>query len=441
MANKRISELDPLLTPSLTGVTAFSEGDTTYKVTLQGIKNTIIETGSIQTTGTTLYSANPLATTPSNLNTTHSIFFGSGSGTDAPLSEYSVFIGYNSGISSSQSPYSNFIGYEAGKNTTGYTSYNTCIGFQAGMDTDDMYESTFIGKEAGKNIVYPFAEYSNIIGAYSTQFTTRISNVDTLGVYSLAYADDVFYSVAIGYQSGQGITSGSESTYIGYRAGYYSDKTTGSVHVGNLAGFSSSDTAKSVMLGYEAGYYIYNSPNVITIGEETGYNSYFVTSSTFIGTQAGYGAGGSENSNFLGYRAGYNAYSSSYSIFLGWQAGYNNNGYQQGLKRNNIIIGTNVTLEKDRQDSINIGGIIFGTGSHFSTSFPVSGSAGGKIGINKVVPEHHFDVSGSIAGNSHLILSRVSSSLDFVDDAAANAGGVPLGGLYRSGSLIRIRLS
>lgn len=39
-----------------------------------------------------------------------------------------------------------------------------------------------------------------------------------------------------------------------------------------------------------------------------------------------------------------------------------------------------------------------------------------------------------------VILSAVSASLNFVDDIAAATGGVPLGGLYRSGSLIRIRL-
>lgn len=42
--------------------------------------------------------------------------------------------------------------------------------------------------------------------------------------------------------------------------------------------------------------------------------------------------------------------------------------------------------------------------------------------------------------NSFIILSQVSSSLNFVDDTAAAAGGVPLGGLYRSGNFILIRL-
>jgi hypothetical protein len=43
--------------------------------------------------------------------------------------------------------------------------------------------------------------------------------------------------------------------------------------------------------------------------------------------------------------------------------------------------------------------------------------------------------------NSFIVLSNVSSSLNFVDDTAAASGGVPLGGLYRNGNFILIRLS
>ena len=41
---------------------------------------------------------------------------------------------------------------------------------------------------------------------------------------------------------------------------------------------------------------------------------------------------------------------------------------------------------------------------------------------------------------TNAILARVSSSLNFVNDTAAAAGGVPLGGLYRNGNAIQIRL-
>jgi hypothetical protein len=42
---------------------------------------------------------------------------------------------------------------------------------------------------------------------------------------------------------------------------------------------------------------------------------------------------------------------------------------------------------------------------------------------------------------SYAILTSVSMSLNFVDDTAAAAGGVPLGGLYRNGNFILIRLT
>jgi len=41
----------------------------------------------------------------------------------------------------------------------------------------------------------------------------------------------------------------------------------------------------------------------------------------------------------------------------------------------------------------------------------------------------------------YVVLTQVSQSLNFTDDSAAQAGGVPLGGLYRNGNTIQIRIS
>ena len=41
----------------------------------------------------------------------------------------------------------------------------------------------------------------------------------------------------------------------------------------------------------------------------------------------------------------------------------------------------------------------------------------------------------------YIVLTQVSESLNFVDDTAAQAGGVPLGGLYRNGNTIQIRIT
>jgi len=61
----------------------------------------------------------------------------------------------------------------------------------------------------------------------------------------------------------------------------------------------------------------------------------------------------------------------------------------------------------------------------------------------------HFTGSHSITGSviissgssSPLILPIVSASLDFNDDTEAAAGGVPLGGIYRNGNVLSIRIS
>jgi hypothetical protein len=84
-------------------------------------------------------------------------------------------------------------------------------------------------------------------------------------------------------------------------------------------------------------------------------------------------------------------------------------------------------------------------------TFFISGS--GNIGVGKATPTATLDISGSMlvtgslamsgsfTQNGYAILTAVSQSLNFANDAAAAAGGVPLGGLYRSGNFILIRLS
>jgi|688.fasta_scaffold261528_2 hypothetical protein len=71
----------------------------------------------------------------------------------------------------------------------------------------------------------------------------------------------------------------------------------------------------------------------------------------------------------------------------------------------------------------------------------------GKIGFNtgSVTTGYTYEFSGSVKLNNNLktdgftILTNVTSS--FTNDAAAAAGGVPLQGLYRSGSYVLIRLT
>ena len=58
-------------------------------------------------------------------------------------------------------------------------------------------------------------------------------------------------------------------------------------------------------------------------------------------------------------------------------------------------------------------------------AFPFTGSA---------------NISGSANINGTIVLSTVSSSFNFADDAAAASGGIALGGLYHTTGSIKIRL-
>ena len=83
-----------------------------------------------------------------------------------------------------------------------------------------------------------------------------------------------------------------------------------------------------------------------------------------------------------------------------------------------------------------------------TASYALNGGSGGTT----LVTGSLYPITSSWALNSNtssyinplnqiVILTQVSSSLQFTDDVAAAAGGVPLGGLYRNGNFILIRLT
>lgn len=172
--------------------------------------------------------------------------------------------------------------------------------------------------------------------------------------------------------------------------------TTNSIFLGDDAGYQATNAYSSIFLGSGSGYQATNSDNAHFIGEGAGYQATQADNANFIGFLAGYQATNANTSNFIGLYAGQNAGSASYSTFLGFNAG--RNYASTGVKSNNIIIGTNISFEDDRKDSINLGGIIFATGSYNTTSgFPFSGSmTTAKVGINKSIPQYTLDVSGSV---------------------------------------------
>ena len=204
------------------------------------------------------------------------------------------------------------------------------------------------------------------------------------------------------------------------------------IALGNFAGGQSNLASYGVFLGYQAGYQAYTASNSIFIGQLAGASAEKANNSNFLGNLAGYLATFADNSNFfglnsgqaatsasysnfLGHESGYQAYSASYSTLLGFRAG---RASTQALSigSNNIIIGTNISLASKVSNAINIGGIIFGSGSYSNVaSNTFSGSANGKIGINNPNPIETLDISGSLRATASIYFpGMVSSSYPYL---------------------------
>lgn len=108
-----------------------------------------------------------------------------------------------------------------------------------------------------------------------------------------------------------------------------------------------------------------------------------------------------------------------------------------------VIVDGGVGIAGD----LNVGGTITSTKVVSNiVSQSIALATGSNIFGDNTADNHEFTGSVSITGSleasqGFMILTQVSESLNFSDDSAAATGGVPLGGLYRSGNFIAIRLS
>ncbi len=142
--------------------------------------------------------------------------------------------------------------------------------------------------------------------------------------------------------------------------------------------------------------------------------------SNFIGAGAGYASPNARSSNFIGLFAG--AFSTAqYSTLLGYRVG--NNGDSSlfsalgaGIGNNNIIIGTNISLPDNTANAINIGGVLFGTGTNADVGTtvpftpPIKTAIGsGKIGIG-VLPADQTATLNLTGTTSQAPLRIISNS-------------------------------
>jgi hypothetical protein len=301
-------------------------------------------TGSLVIIASAVTSSYPINVTGSSLYST-----------DPATSDISnnnvIAFGSNAGNNTNNAPNSNFLGNGAGSNATD-ASFSNFIGYQAGSGATGAGSSNFLGPNAGKNA-----------------------------------------------------TDASTSNFIGNGAGFEATSANNSNFLGNGAGSGATGAGSSNFIGASSGFNAIDASNANFIGNSAGGNATNASNSNFLGNGAGSGATNASFSNFIGYRTGEKNIITSHSIFIGHRAGINYSNkvlpsLGDGVGPNNIIIGNNITLEQNRIDSINIGAIIFATGSYAQIdddSYAFSGSVeNGKVGINVVNPQHALDVSGSI---------------------------------------------
>ena len=334
-------------------------------------------------------------------NTT-SNFFGNRAGYFSINNVNGNFIGVNAGHSSTGATNSNFIGSQAGYISSGSTLSNF-IGNNAGRETSNSIQSNFIGTSAG--YLASSSQYSNFIGHLAGYLASSSQYTNLIGYYAGQQSTGITASNFIGVQAGNTANNATYSNFNGYQAGFSANDSSYSNFFGYFAGRSTSNATYSNFIGHSAGREATTAININLIGREAGFRATGLTNSIFVGSYAGAYASNSTYSNFIGYGAGFSATSATYSNLFGFNAGETFVGNNIGS--NNIIIGTNISLPNATANGINIGGVLFGTGTYSTTTGDPSivPIANGRIGIGVVSPSERLHVSGNTLINGNLTVS------------------------------------
>ena len=220
-----------------------------------------------------------------------------------------------------------------------------------------------------------------------------------------------FNSIFLGQSAGQNATGATTSIFLGYQAGGNATTANGSNFIGTNAGLNATTSNFANFIGYYAGFGATGSQLSNFIGSQAGQDATGSNNSNFIGQQAGYLAANNISSNFIGNQAGFNTSGSSYSTLIGFKAGADLTSVN-GIGSNNIIIGTNITLPSGSTNSINIGGVLFGSNTYSTTTgLAFSGAqTNGRIGINVVSPQQALHVSGNTLIRGGLTANTISAT-------------------------------
>jgi hypothetical protein len=338
-----------------------------------------------------------------------STFIGLQAGYSAAGANNSNFFGISAGSFSTDANFSNFLGTDAGNSALSANNSNF-FGESAGYEATYAYRSNFFGKQAGYQSTN--SNNSNFIGTYAGGLATNASYSNFFGESAGYEATGASSSNFIGTSAGNGATNASESNFFGNSAGYGAINAAVSNFFGSSAGYLATDANTSNFIGTSAGNGATNASESNFFGNSAGYGATDASNSNFLGSLSGSGAISASGSNFIGSGAGQNATDAYLSNFFGIDAGYgatnasNSNLFGEKAGRtftgnnigsNNIIIGTNISLPNATVNAINLGGVLFGTGTYSNRigDASITPVSGGRIGIGVVSPSYTLQVGNS----------------------------------------------
>ena len=320
------------------------------------------------------------------------------------------------------------IGYQAAQNATSGSS-NLAIGVYALKNSVESRNNIAIGREAlcsyiGVPTSYGYRHSDNLaIGHESLKSNIQGSNNVAVGHCTLRYNTGA-QNTALGQMAAYRF-SGTNSVFIGHRSGFCTQSGFGNTIVGTAAFQYGQGGSRNTVLGFGA-----------LLG--VGYNSEITgNDNTALGYQSGENAEGNSNKNiYIGFQAGPSAaLTEACQLYIGIGA--------SAVPLIKGDFGQNCVTINNCLKVTQASGSFIGDGSGLTgisgAGFPYAGIA--RISGSLIVSQSAATGTAVTVQNGHTILAQVSQSLNFNDDTAAASGGVPLGGLYRSGNFIAIRLT
>ena len=412
-------------------------------------------------------------------------------GCSVNMADCNTFIGFRAGACEVSGFDNVAIGFQAGEGTTALaSSQNTTIGACAGRSGQ---RNVAIGRMAGSqlngqgNVVIGQGAHpgsnSNCTIAIGENAGTVISGLGTanssifIGVCTGAPGSGQTNQIVMGHcATGNGsntTTIGNSSTTATYLRGTLI--TSGSVAQQAIGSFLLSGSltisgsisqvgigTNNTFIGNNAGISRTTGTCNTLIGRSAGQSLTTANSTTIIGSNAGDSVTTGDTNTFIGTSAGQAITTGNANVALGSNALFSNvigvgntaigetaltyattgsGNVALGMGAGSLLIDSNLLTSAD--SSIFIGEAVKSKANGQTNEIIIGGFAEGE-GSNTTVIGNANTVDTYLKGTLNVtrqILSEVSSSLNFVDDAAASAGGVPLGGLYRNGNFILIRLT